>query len=211
MSKFLSLLTLLLFSVPALAQQRQVGVSGVFTISPGTGHEPGVGARVDTVLPYGDFLALAAEATWEWQKKSYVGDGHAVRARVEGRAYLFEQGGERERVLAPFASVGAALSRQFTSQYSKGAANLIIGGGVNIRHKFVPYYRHYFQEKFTANKGSANEFGCELYLPLSEQSPWLIRAGLSATRVRFLQPNGPAAGWHTAWATQMSMGVGYRF
>jgi len=206
--KNLFLLAMLLIASVSYAQERQAGVQVIFTHSPNTGHDNGVGVKGDVALPVDRFLTVLAECGWEIQPKSYIGDGSALRARVDGRVYFLGSGGAG---LAPFASVGTALSRQFTSQYQKGAIYLTVGAGVNVKQRAVVYWRHFFRETQTANRSSADEIAVEAYLPLAATSPWRIRGSIGATNVRFTQPSGPVAGRHSAWAWQMGMGVGRVF
>lgn len=193
---------------PALGQERQVGVQAIYTHSPGTGHDNGVGVKTDVVVPIDkQFFAVLGELNWEVQPKSYIGDGWAWRGRLEGRIHFYD----RREKWSPFYSVGLAASHQYTSQYDKGSKTWTMGAGVVYDQKVVGYWRHLFEEKQTANRASADEVGVELYWPLDVGSKWRVRASGSVINVRFTQPNGPYAGRHNVNAYQIGIGLGRVF
>lgn len=204
MSKFLCFLALLIFSVPALAQERQAGVGVSFSHSPGTGNGDGLGVRFDLVLPVQDFFTVVAQTQWEREPKLYIGDdsGSAWRSRVEGRIHL----ADRQADISPFVSVGLSGVSQRTSQYTKSAVTWTYGAGVVIKQQFVPYWKRYAPENKTQNKVSADEFGLELYLPLND-TKWRMRAGIAEINTRFYQPFGPFAGKISTWGLQTHFGV----
>jgi hypothetical protein len=208
MSKFLSILALLIFSIPALAQERQAGVGVSFSHSPGTGNGDGLGVRFDLVLPVQDFFTVVAQTQWEREPKLYIGDdsGSAWRSRVEGRIHL----ADRQADISPFVSVGLSGVSQRTSQYTKSAVTWTYGAGVVIKQRFVPYWKRYFPENRTANKVSGDEYGLEFYLPLND-TKWRFRAGVAAVNTRFTQPFGPLAGKISTWGLQTHFGVGRVF
>jgi hypothetical protein len=204
MLKFLCFLALLIFSVPALAQERQAGVGVSFSHSPGTGNGDGLGVRFDLVLPVQDFFTVVAQTQWEREPKLYIGDdsGSAWRSRVEGRIHL----ADRQADISPFVSVGLSGVSQRTSQYTKSAVTWTYGAGVVIKQQFVPYWKRYAPENKTQNKVSADEFGLELYLPLND-TKWRMRAGIAEINTRFYQPFGPFAGKISTWGLQTHFGV----
>ena len=178
-------------------------------VSRGTGDGASVGVRVDAVVPFKEFYRAVAEASWSIEEKLYIGDGSGNTLR--GKAELRAQWPGRGARVAPFVGVGLSLTKRYTSEYTKLAINPLLSAGVNVRDRFVPYVRWYLPEHNSPNRISAVEFGAELNLPLSEDTPWLIRGGISEKRTSFYQPFGPLAGNRHSWNLQLSLGAGYRF
>lgn len=210
MQKIFSLLLLVLCSVSAYPQEQQVSVGAVFTpLSRGTGDGPSIGVRADAVLEINQFARFVGEASWAIEEKLYIGDGSGNAFR--GRAELRAQWPGRGYYVSPFVGAGVSVVRKNTSQYSKTGVHPIITTGLNFQDKVIPYVRWYLPEHTTPNKGRAFEYGSELFFPLAEDSPWLIRAGIAGIRSTFWQPSGPLQGWRHAHSMRLHMGAGYRF
>jgi hypothetical protein len=166
----------LLLCLPALAQEQQVGVKGAVAFTANTGHSTPVGAGLEAVIAVTQrFKIVSSGGVWH-EPKLDPGDGHAFRARAEGRFYATRQF---------FVSGGGYWARQVTSRWNKTAFAPTFGGGINFSDRAILSYTHRLREKQTLNRVSAHEFAADFYQPVSDR--WLMRFGVAWQRINFVQ------------------------
>lgn len=204
---FRILCLLLLLSCACLAQQRQVNVGVVGVQSTGTGHDFGYGITTEAVLPVNTWVVGTIDFDYLNQNKSYLGDGTAKHIRAQGRVYI----PYKYKDTKLFVSGGYNFTNNRTSQYTKSAQQATLGVGVNWKDVFLAEYRHIFKEHQTQNEVSSDGLYLHAYVPISDNSQWLIIGKFDLQNVKFYQPTGSYAGYHSTWAYGLTGGIGYRF
>ena len=189
----------------ALAQEQQVGVMWTYSHSPGTGHKDGLGIAGEGVIRLRPNLAVITTGGVEWTAKSYVGNGRASRIESRFRYFVGPQS------LRGFGQIGAAGVNNTTSEYSKSAYFLTVGGGVSYKDFVVFDWNHFVREKQTLNRVQSNKFNVSVYVLFDRDDRWLVRVDVFVQRTDFTQPNGPDAGQHKTVGTGVRMGIGYKF
>jgi hypothetical protein len=199
-------LTVAMLVLGVTAQDRQAGVSVVYSHGTGTGNRDGVGVRGEVYVPVSETWKVLGEMSWVIEPKAYLNDStNTLRARLDVRAQWPSEGNWR-----PFVSAGVSGVHQRTSLFTKSAFNPTVGAGVNIGQVLVPYWRHYFTERQTQNRANADEIGGEMYMPISARL--VVRAGVAGVNTRFTQPVGhPNEGRHSVWTLVTHGGVGFVF
>lgn len=199
-------LLVLILSISAYAQERQVNVEAQFVTSNGIGDKAGGGLKFELVLPFGENFTGVVESSVLSEPKGYVGSNIGVRTRIDLRVSPFH--GKYK----PFGSVGFSNTYQRNADYSKSVSGVTYGAGYNFNNRFVPYWRSYvYRDDLFQSSIRGNEFTLPMYLPLSRDQRWHIKASISYVRSSFEQTAGTGKGKYVQSSLLGGLGIGWKF
>lgn len=197
----------------AMAQSRQVGVTGSVGLSRGAGSEGSKGIGTEVVPISNEAYTILASYSWRLEPKDYLGDGSTHRIKGEGRFTL-----ARINSLRLFVSASANYQVFRSRFYTKHGFNPAFGGGLNYNNLFIGSYKYYLPDRtailgeIRGNRTRGHEISFNLYQPLNHKSKWLVRVGMDAGIFRFEQlPGYPNEGTNTAFSLNYSGGLARRW
>ena len=195
-----ALCLLLLLAIPGLAQN-SASVYGRISPSTGAGSGTGYGIGFDIYSDLGPRFAFDIDLSYQWEPKTYVGDGFTFRAAGVGLV----------RVAGPFlVGGGIQAGRTSTSAYTKNQAIPLVSVHFNPSRAIDLYGEWLFRDRATFDNGRGNNTrgfraGWKGVFPLSEG--WGVYTRVEYTRFWFEQlPGYPNAGTHSGNAVLIGTG-----